>query len=78
MECARLPGMLRTVAVLVCLAALLEGCVVVHPARRGTLSKRCMTFQSDADETVLENHFLDAREGSSGASGDRGGGCGCS
>jgi hypothetical protein len=55
----------------------LQGCVLVHPARRGTLSKKCMTFQDDGDEIVLENHLIDSREGSSGAQGARGGGCGC-
>jgi hypothetical protein len=53
------------------------GCVAVPATRRGTLSKRCMQFQEDGDEIVLENHLIDSREGSSGARGARGGGCGC-
>jgi hypothetical protein len=62
------------------LAALLmvgAGCVNVTATHRGTLSKRCMQFQEDEDEIVLENHLIDSREGSSGATGARGGGCGC-
>jgi thiol-disulfide isomerase/thioredoxin len=49
----------------------------VGATRRATLSKRCMQFQEDGDELVLENHLIDSREGSSGARGARGGGCGC-
>lgn len=52
-------------------------CVNVPATRRGVLSKRCMQFQEDSDELVLENHLIDSREGSSGARGARGGGCGC-
>jgi hypothetical protein len=58
-------------------ASVLGGCVLVPATRRETLSKRCMQFQEDADELVLENHLVDSREGSSGARGARGGGCGC-
>ena len=67
---------MRLVALLAGLA-LLGGCTLVSPTRRGTLSKRCMQFQEDGDELVLENHLVDSREGSSGARGARGGGCGC-
>ena len=55
----------------------MSACVRVPPAKRGTLSKRCMRFFEDPDEVVLENHLVDSREGSSGARGARGGGCGC-
>ena len=54
-----------------------SACALVPPAKRGTLSKRCMQFHEDPDEVVLENHLVDSREGSSGARGARGGGCGC-
>ena len=63
---------------LVALAGLaIAGCAPVTAAHRGTLAKRCMQFQEDGDELVLENHLFDAREGASGAAGARGGGCGC-
>lgn len=62
-------------AVLFLLAA--SGCAAIAATRRATLSKRCMEFQEDGDELVLENHLIDSREGSSGARGARGGGCGC-
>jgi hypothetical protein len=67
---------MRLVCVAV-LAVLGAGCVNVTATHRGTLSKRCMQFQEDTDELVLENHLIDSREGSSGARGARGGGCGC-
>jgi hypothetical protein len=69
--------LLRRVLALATLIALGAGCVAVPATRRGTLSKRCMQFQEDGDEIVLENHLIDSREGSSGARGARGGGCGC-
>lgn len=68
--------MMRLLLVTV-LAFAVSGCALVSPTKRATLSKRCMQFQEDGDELVLENHLIDSREGSSGARGARGGGCGC-
>lgn len=65
------------VLVLLFVAVFASGCVLVPATQRGTLAKRCMQFQEDGDELVLENHLVDSREGSSGARGARGGGCGC-
>lgn len=65
------------VAVVLLFACALSGCTLVNATKRATLSKRCMQFQEDGDELVLENHLIDSREGSSGARGARGGGCGC-
>ena len=62
---------------LILAVTLFGGCVLVPATKRGTLAKRCMQFQEDGDELVLENHLVDSREGSSGARGARGGGCGC-
>ncbi len=69
--------MRRTATFGLLLSLLVSGCAMVPATRRGTLSKRCMQFQEDPDELVLENHLVDSREGSSGAQGARGGGCGC-
>ena len=71
-----LRSLMRVVAIAVVLS-FSAGCAAVPATRRGTLSKRCMQFQEDGDELVLENHLIDSREGSSGARGSRGGGCGC-
>lgn len=64
-------------ALIAALSVALSGCAFVGAAKRATLSKRCMQFQEDGDELALENHLIDSREGSSGARGARGGGCGC-
>jgi hypothetical protein len=55
----------------------LAGCTAVPQYKRGHLAKRHMAFHADSDEAVLENHLIGAREAASGASGARGGGCGC-
>ncbi len=68
---------MKTLVAAALLLALGAGCAAVPATRRGTLSKRCMQFQEDSDELILENHMIDSREGSSGARGARGGGCGC-
>jgi len=67
---------MRTLLLVLALTSL-AGCSFVSAAKRATLSKRSMQFQEDGDELVLENHLIDSREGSSGARGARGGGCGC-
>jgi hypothetical protein len=67
----------KLAAFLALLALASAGCAVVPQYRRGTLSQRCMGFDEDPDEVVLENHLVESREGSSGAEGARGGGCGC-
>ena len=59
------------------LLLLATACAAVPQYKRGTLSRRHMTFQEDESETVLENHLVGAREAASGAAGARGGGCGC-
>ncbi|MCC6337073.1 MAG: DUF4266 domain-containing protein [Myxococcales bacterium] len=68
---------MRRALALCTVLALLPSCVLVSAPQRGLLSKRCMQFNEDSDEQVLENHLVDSREGSSGARGARGGGCGC-
>jgi len=63
-------------SVLLC-ALVFAACAPVPQYKRGGLARRHMAFQDDPDEVILENHLIDSREGSSGASGARGGGCGC-
>ncbi|MBK7584948.1 MAG: DUF4266 domain-containing protein [Myxococcales bacterium] len=58
-------------------AALGAGCSPVHAWQRGTLAHRCMAPDSRPEEAKARTHMLGAREGSSGASGEVGGGCGC-
>jgi Domain of unknown function (DUF4266) len=53
------------------------GCVPVKPYQRELLSKKIMVFQPDPYADVLDQHMLEAREGSVGGYGSAGGGCGC-
>ncbi|MFO0568515.1 MAG: DUF4266 domain-containing protein [Polyangiaceae bacterium] len=64
-------------AALLLVLALLGGCAPVHAWQRGTLASRCMSPDSRPSESRARTHMLGAREGSSGASGETGGGCGC-
>lgn len=62
-------------AVLAALAC--AGCVTVRPEQREFLADPAMTFGGEGDAEAHEAHVLSNREGSYGASGVTGGGCGC-
>lgn len=62
---------------LLLVVALAPACVRVAPWQRGHLAAPIMAAAQDPDEEVLEQHFLQAREGSTGGFGEAGGGCGC-
>jgi hypothetical protein len=53
------------------------GCATVRPWQKERLAKRIMKFAPDPDEDELDQHMLEAREGSAGGYGSAGGGCGC-
>lgn len=53
------------------------GCEPVHAWDRGLLAHPAMRSDMRPEETRARNHMLGAREASQGASGERGGGCGC-
>jgi hypothetical protein len=57
--------------------ALAGGCVTVRPEEREFLADRAMTFGGEGDAETHEAHVLTNREGSYGAGGIAGGGCGC-
>lgn len=59
------------------LACALPGCVTVRPEEREYLADPAMTFGSGGEAEAHESHVLSNREGSYGASGAVGGGCGC-
>lgn len=59
------------------LAFALAGCATVAPYERERLAKRDMQFEPDPDGTAGEEHATAYREGSSGGSSSKGGGCGC-
>jgi hypothetical protein len=54
-----------------------SGCVAVQPWERDQLSDPIMTFDENPLDAKAKQHHLDYREGSTGATGARGGGCGC-
>jgi hypothetical protein len=53
------------------------GCATVAPYERERLAKRDMQLDRSPDATAGEQHAAAYREGSSGAMGASGGGCGC-
>ncbi len=66
-------------AVLAC-TCLLAGCAVqpwVKPFERERLADPIMKFSRDALSAKHFEHIRDVREGSRGATGVQGGGCGC-
>ena len=54
-----------------------EGCATVAPYERERLARRDMQLSRSPDATAGEEHAAAYREGSSGAVGASGGGCGC-
>jgi hypothetical protein len=60
------------------LAAAGSGCAAVRPWEREILAKRVMQVDPpDPTEVRLRENLLSYREGSTGALGSKGGGCGC-
>jgi hypothetical protein len=64
--------------IMVCVAlATFSACATVSPYQRETLARPDMQFERNGDATAGEEHATAYREGSSGAVGSSGGGCGC-
>lgn len=66
---------LAAVAVVAALSA--SACVNVQPYERGRLAQPDMELELDADLMAGPHHAVEYREGSAGALGGAGGGCGC-
>lgn len=65
-------------AVLACgLAVVTPGCAPVRPWERSVLACEPMRPEARPEESRARGHMLGARESSQGATGERGGGCGC-
>lgn len=62
---------------LLALAVAAAGCGRVPAWQRESLAHRCMTDAGRDEESRARQHMLGAREGSQGAGGETGGGCGC-
>jgi hypothetical protein len=57
--------------------AMCTGCSTVAPYERERLSRADMLLDRNPDAVAGEQHATEYREGSSGAVGASGGGCGC-
>jgi hypothetical protein len=68
---------LTRVLVALTLAAGLSSCVTVKPWEREVLAKPVMLLDPDPTQVRLRESVLSYREGSTGALGTKGGGCGC-
>jgi hypothetical protein len=66
---------MRTAALYLLLSV--SACATVPPYERETLARRDMALQRNPDTSAGEQHATAYREGSSGAEGTSGGGCGC-
>jgi hypothetical protein len=71
--------MLKLFCSVLCLALSigLAGCVTVRPEQRAVLADPTMQFDNDPGDRDAREHVLENREGSSGGSSVKGGGCGC-
>jgi Domain of unknown function (DUF4266) len=52
-------------------------CVTVRPEQRAVLADPTMQFDGDPGDGAAREHVLENREGSSGGTSVKGGGCGC-
>ena len=55
----------------------LSACTAVQPWERGTLAKEHMALDPYPGQSMYREHNYSSREGSSGGSAAKGGGCGC-
>jgi hypothetical protein len=55
----------------------LASCVTVRPEQRAVLADPTMQFDNDPGDGAARDHVLENREGSSGGTSVKGGGCGC-
>ena len=70
-------GAYRMFAVLAFAACAASGCATVAPYERERLAKPDMELARNPDAAAGEEHAVNYREGSTGAMGASGGGCGC-
>ena len=68
--------MLKYLLSIVFLASVLCSCAIPQ-WKREYLADPIMQFDEDLEGQLLQQHFLERREGSAGGDGASGGGCGC-
>jgi hypothetical protein len=54
-----------------------SGCVTVRPEQRAVLADPTMQFDNDPGDGAAREHVIENREGASGGTSVKGGGCGC-
>jgi hypothetical protein len=67
----------RLVAFILALGAALSACATVRPEDKEYLAEPSMTWANSSFAARHESHIVDNREGSTGGSQTKGGGCGC-
>ena len=67
----------KAVAVVVTLASVGCGRWAVRPNEKEHLADRTMRFDPDGQESAVDDHILESREGAAGGRGTGAGGCGC-
>ncbi|MCE7902685.1 MAG: DUF4266 domain-containing protein [Gammaproteobacteria bacterium PRO9] len=72
---------MRSLPLMLCIAVLLAGCSRIQPwvkpYERDRLAEPIMSFDRNPVSSSYIDHVHEAREGSRGATGSAGGGCGC-
>lgn len=58
-------------------ALILSGCATVQPWQRESLADPIMIFNKNPIDEGIQQHFIEHREGATGATGAQSGGCGC-
>ena len=72
------PSSSKTAALVAALIALVcSACATVRPEDKEYLAEPSMTWASSSMAARHEGHVIDNREGSTGGSQTKGGGCGC-
>jgi hypothetical protein len=71
----RARALLAVCALLAAMAS--TACATVKPHERAALADPTMQFEAEPHEGAALSHAIDNREGSTGATGVSGGGCGC-
>lgn len=67
----------KSLSAVLLLIACASGCATVAPYERERLAKPDMELARNPDAAAGEEHAVNYREGSTGAMGASGGGCGC-
>jgi hypothetical protein len=76
-ESGRRRGAFRVIAFVLALGAALGACATVRPEDKEYLAEPSMTWANSSFAARHESHIVDNREGSTGGSQTKGGGCGC-